>query len=96
MAMALQTDLPGPFPYLSRHILAHSELLDRPEWRKILLRIVAAHAADHPPPKEDIAFLVEQEMLFGRSLEQARSIVAEDINQPRKTVVKAHKRGRKP
>ena len=99
MARALQTDLPGPFPYLSRRLLAQPELLSRPEWRRIALRIVGAHAAEHPIPRlssADIAFLVQMEELFGRSPEQARTNVAKDVGKSRKAIVHAHTRKRLP
>ena len=88
------------YPWLSRRLLEQPELLDRlsefPEWKKIILQIVTVHAASNPPPKLPtwhVAFLVDMEMLFGRSLSEARAAVAKDIAETgvsEKAVALAH------
>jgi hypothetical protein len=84
------------YPFLSQYLLRNPAPLDQldPRWRKIILGIIAAHAADHPPPKvpaRDLAFLVDQEIFFyGLSLRQARATLVKDTGASKRAVAQAH------
>jgi hypothetical protein len=85
----------GTDPLTCRHLIAHPDCIRDPAFTPIIVEILKSHVVDYPrrrPSSQDIAFMVDLEMLFGRLFDDIIAEVAKATGKSGPAVKKAHDR----